>query len=157
MSLTFDLSKVPDEVKRHPDDPQKLNLITETLIWLTRDTTIWEITEENYRRAYVRIAAWERAFGARLVELDTDGEVYPRPITMEDVKAHIGLRTNAFPEISGQAFAVKLYGALRDRVYDGIRKDAGSYYDGQKIVWPIEQIESGDTVADDDIDDDEDE
>lgn len=157
MSLTFDLSKVPDEVKRYPDDPQKINPVTEVLIWLTMTTTIWEITEENYQRAYVRIAAWERAFGAHLMESGDDGELRPRPITMEDVKAHIGLQTNAFPEISGPEFGVKLYGALREQVYTDIRKDAGSFYAGQEIVWPIEQIESGDTVADDDIDDDEDE
>ena len=143
MSLDYDLSKVPDEVKRHPENPELLNPVTEALIWSTMATTIWELTEENYQRAYVRIATWERTFGSYVKAYAKDGRIVDRYITMEDVKAHIGLRTNAFPEISGNEFGAKLYGALRDRIYSQIRSEAGSFYAGQEIVWPIEEIESG--------------
>src|SRR4051812_47317628 len=99
MSLNWDITKVensselcyivpPVEWNVPPamlyEDGTMLNPKTKALIFLTMHTGIAVITEENAAEFYARSNVIERLLGET------------NPITFEDVKAHIGLRTNAF-------------------------------------------------------------
>lgn len=61
------------------------------LIWATMAIGIHAITEKNWKDFYARLAAEEKLFGAR--RRTGDGE--PLFFTADEVKAHIGLHTNA--------------------------------------------------------------
>ena len=85
---------VPD-----PKRPGKktLNPVTDALIWTTMAVDIGQITEENHEKWFKRLLAWELAVhGERYEVWHPDGSV--RPITLEDVHQHVGLRTNVFPQ-----------------------------------------------------------
>ena len=69
---------------------QYLAPLTNAFIWHSMSTGIGTITEANAPEVYARIALLEQTYGASL--LTSDG---PKPITMDDVTRHIGLKTNA--------------------------------------------------------------
>ncbi len=72
---------------------------TDNLIWGTMAIGIGEITQENYREVYERYHVYERALGARMSqENEETGEREDLFTSLEDVKSHIGLRTNVFPK-----------------------------------------------------------
>lgn len=133
-----DTMAVDPETKDYP-------AISKALIFLTGYVGIDEITEENAWRFWVRVNAWERVVGPMIFGPDHDT---PYSITIEDVREHIGLRTNAFPEISGPEFGAKLYGMLRDRIYSGVRRDYfdGDFHRAQKVLYPLEQHEQHGTL-----------
>ena len=60
------------------------------------------ITEKNWREFFIRVSLEEKVHGATAVTIDEDGNMQPRPITVQDVQAHIGLRTNAKPDTKHQ-------------------------------------------------------
>jgi hypothetical protein len=66
-----------------------LNPVTEALIWHTMGVGIGTISEANCGEFYGRVKLVETLHGPSLY--GPDG---PRPITAEDVTAHIGLSTN---------------------------------------------------------------
>jgi hypothetical protein len=69
---------------------QYLAPLTNALIWHSLGTGIGTIKAENAAEVYARISFVEALHGPSLRK---DGE--PRPITIEDVQAHVGLTTNA--------------------------------------------------------------
>jgi len=69
---------------------QYLAPLTNAFIWHSLSTGIGTITEANAGEVYARISLLEQVYGASL--LTSDG---PKPITMDDVTRHIGLKTNA--------------------------------------------------------------
>lgn len=80
--------------------------ITNALIFATLAVGMGEITEENYHEFWARVAAWEGVGGAFLIG---------HRITLLDVKAHIGLWTNAtFKKETNTAFMKKLVLAAQD-------------------------------------------
>jgi hypothetical protein len=103
MALTWDVRNVAnsDEVcwyTAEADDPnhfiekgkEYLSPLTNAFIWHSLSTGIGTITEDNAPEVYARISILEQVYGASL--LTSEG---PRPITMDDVTRHIGLKTNA--------------------------------------------------------------
>ena len=119
--------------------------ISKALIFATMYIGIDQITEGNAWRFWVRLNAWERCVGHLVVT----GEGTPYSITIEDVRNHIGLRTNAFPEISGAEYAIKLYSTVRDLIYTDIRKMdefGGEFYKAQEVLYPLEQHEQHGTL-----------
>lgn len=96
MSLSWNVENVKDYESTcfYTDDEcaegeRKLNPVTNALIWHTLSIGIGEFTEKNATKIYARIAVVEKLDGPSL--RNADG---PRPITPEDVQAHIGMWTN---------------------------------------------------------------
>lgn len=82
------------------DSDRFMTGLTEALIYATMGIGMNTITEKNAADFYKRIAFYEAVHGTWLrkaSEPDAEGKWHlePRPITFEDVQAHIGLRTNA--------------------------------------------------------------
>lgn len=116
MSLNYDLSKIKDydavcwtEAKEDAAwSPTKkgdkvMNPITNALIWVTMQIGIGEITEENAVEFYSRIHFSEKLFGTNL---SNGGEPYF--LTFEDVRRHIGLKTNVFPKETDAKWGARL-------------------------------------------------
>ena len=75
---------------------ERLNPLTSCLIWATMGVGMGSITEENHVEFWVRLGLREKIKGALLHEKADDGKTWkPRHITLEEVKKHIGLTTNA--------------------------------------------------------------
>ena len=68
-----------------------LNPVTTALIWHSLNTGIGRIKAENAAEVFARISLVEELYGTSL----RDGDGKNRPITMDDIKAHVGLSTNA--------------------------------------------------------------
>ena len=106
MALTWDLVKIkfPDEYTLWVDNPnpdhkegqeQVMNAVTEMIIFLTMFVGINEITNSKYKDFYKRIRQFETVTGAGLLFHPETKE--SRMPTLEEIKWHIGLRTNATP------------------------------------------------------------
>jgi len=106
MALTWDLTKLkpPFEYQLWIDNPnpdhkegeeQVMNAVTEMMIFLTMFVGINEITKSKYKDFYKRIRQFETVTGAGLlIHPETKESRMP---TLEEVKWHIGLKTNATP------------------------------------------------------------
>jgi hypothetical protein len=97
MSLNWDLTKIKnsEEVcwEKNEDGTDKLNPVTESLIWLTMGIGMGSITEDNQSDFYCRVAMYEKLFGTML-SYWKDSKKVSVPITPEDIHNHIGLTTN---------------------------------------------------------------
>lgn len=87
MSLDFRLTAIKGWETLCRDEDRNIRPKTEAIIFATMSTGIGLITEKNYIEFYLRVAAAD-AMSQWPGRVD--------PITLEDVKAHIGLQTNVF-------------------------------------------------------------
>lgn len=125
MSLNWNLTAIPNHKelwmeagKNKRGKPEyKLKPATEAMIWMCIAIDIGEITQKNWEEWFVRARVWEMAMGA----LRGHGED-KQFITPEEVKAHIGLKTNVFPKSTAAAFAQKLVKALGREGRNGLYK-----------------------------------
>lgn len=112
MSLDFDLRRIPESVRlvtATADDPMHgikagdsiMNPLTNALIWGCMVVGIGEITEANYREWWGRYHLAERD-GCFLYGPAPDHAA--RFVTLDEVRSHIGLRTNVFPKVSASAW-----------------------------------------------------
>lgn len=85
MSLNWDATKV-EGFKDFSDEDYH---VLDTLIWMSLATGIREITKENYKELYARIALIEKLFGAMRAEKGRS--VY---FKIEEIEKCIGLVTN---------------------------------------------------------------
>ena len=85
-----------------------INPVTNTLIWMTTSVGMNEITKKNWPVFYGRVAALEGYGGAWSWSYKDSEMVF---ITAEDVKAHIGLGTNA-SKMTAAAFEKKMLGVV---------------------------------------------
>ena len=108
---------------RYADDTKtsltRLSATTQTLIFATMSVGIGHITEKNAEEFYTRLAMLERVDGAMRRR---GGE--PMCFTRDEVRAHIGLRTNVFPEESKATFHAKIARALREKIARELREVA---------------------------------
>ena len=75
---------------------ERLRQLTSCLVWSTIGVGMRSITEENHVEFWVRLGLREKIKGALLHEQGDDGKTWKsRHITLEEVKRHIGLTTNA--------------------------------------------------------------
>lgn len=97
MSLDWDLTKINNNTEvcweKNEDGTDKLNPVTESLIWLTMGISMGSITEDNQSDFYCRVAVYEKLFGTML-SYWKDSKKVSVPITPEDIHNHIGLTTN---------------------------------------------------------------
>lgn len=101
MSLNWSLAGVEnrDEVcfesaSWYGQKGRQIKAMTEHLIWATMFVGMPEITEVNHQEFYRRIHLWEEKNGAQVHE-HNEGETTDIFVSLDDVKAHIGLYTNA--------------------------------------------------------------
>jgi hypothetical protein len=85
---------------------QYLAPLTNAFIWHSLNTGIGTITEANAAEVFARISFVESLYGASLRK---DGK--DRPITIEDVQAHVGLYTNASFKDESRASFLKRHAA----------------------------------------------
>lgn len=130
MALTWELGDIKDwetvtRVTATADDPSNaikvgdtlLNPVTSALIWHTMNVKIGRITEANADEFWARVALVEKLYGASLG--NSDG---PRPITRDDVRAHIGLHCNVVTE-KRPAFVKAQVGYFLDRKADRFKDE----------------------------------
>jgi hypothetical protein len=112
MSLNFELGGIENWKSLHDEKNQPLPK-TRDIIFSTISAGIGVITEKNYVEFYLRVAA------ADAMSQWPKGE----PITLDDVKRHIGLRTNVTFEPAGKWFKRILDADISEIQYR-IRRDA---------------------------------
>jgi hypothetical protein len=116
MSLNYELSKIEnfEEVcyEPHPDgDGRRMKAVTHAIIMGTMTVGMGQITPETASTFYARMKAVEKLHGWWVVN-GADGTGIP--ITPEDIRNHIGLRTNVGKE-SDAAWAKRIMsGALHE-------------------------------------------
>jgi len=100
MSLNWDMRNVkPSE---HVSE-STMSALTESIIFYCMFIGMSEITEKNALEFYKRVRLHEKLFGTSLIDLSEEKKettcsnlhCRDRFITFEEIKAHIGLRTNA--------------------------------------------------------------
>ncbi len=95
MSLDWSLTKIENWQKLcwlpDPENAEetRLNPVTHTLIFRAMTVGMGQITEKNYVEFYLRCKLASECFGQ---PLQKNGDTFD--VTLEDVKAHIGLSTN---------------------------------------------------------------
>lgn len=107
MSLNWSLTKIKDHKTVCYEYREKsaeygifesgdcMKALTDALIWATMAVDIGEITEKNAEEFHWRVKELEETYNQPFLRyLDDNGEVQKRPITLEEVRAHIGLSTN---------------------------------------------------------------
>lgn len=102
MSLNWNVSNVENHeaVCFYHDDngDRRLSQSTHNLIFLTMVVGMNEISESNYKEFYTRVALFERLRGAVRLKQTAAGHFVDDPYTLEDIRQHIGLHTNASNE-----------------------------------------------------------
>ena len=98
MSLNFDVSAVPESIRLVEENGKTVMAPrTHALIFLTMSVGMGEITEKNWPKFWARVDAEQKLHGARLNRMNEDGEWEPQFLTPQDIRDHIGLRTNVNP------------------------------------------------------------
>jgi hypothetical protein len=93
MSLNWNCEAVEDFDNVCMKEDNTLSNLTETLIWAGASVGYGEITKKNYVNYHKRMAFIEAMRGVYL-RTEVRGKVVDRPITINDIKKHIGLHTN---------------------------------------------------------------
>lgn len=103
MSLNYDLRNVPKANWQDADG--NMSDATESIIFATIPVQIGAITEENWIEFYVRYKTHcgMRGYGEALF------------FTPEDVRKHIGLTTNVFPEASREEWLKNIVSYMMDQ------------------------------------------
>lgn len=107
MSLNFDLSRIPEDVRTviaTEDDAfngikkgdRLMSPVTNTLIWTTMIVGIGVIDDRTIDEFVARVELHQKLHGALMSSFE-DGKWSDRPLTREDIEAHKGLSTNVFP------------------------------------------------------------
>lgn len=97
MSLNFDLTKIKDTKSvcwTGTGDDARMNPITEVIIFGTMFVGIREITAHNAIVFHARLTEFWGDEGPLRVWKDGEDPV-SRHVTLEEVQAHVGLKTNA--------------------------------------------------------------
>ena len=94
MALTWSTEKIVDKSVLSPEVGADMG-VTEVLIYGALMTGIGEITDANAAEVYARFSFYEQLNGAFLRTSVLGAHDRPRPITVADIVAHVGLTTNA--------------------------------------------------------------
>jgi hypothetical protein len=100
MSLDYELGQIENYKEVcYTGEPgeRKMSPVTHALIFITMSVDIGRITEKNYLEFYTRAKFAAALFGSSLMKADEHGGYKERGITIEDVRAHIGLHTHNEP------------------------------------------------------------
>lgn len=86
---------------------ERLNPVTDALVWATLVIGMNRITRRNWRRFAARVLAAQAVLDPLVLGLDGDGNLRPALVTPADVERHIGLRTSA-PCLTAAQFERKI-------------------------------------------------
>ena len=107
MSINWDVKDIENykEVTTHvtDDGKEEWHPVTQTLVWLSLAIDMGVITKENCMEFYTRCDIYESTMGA--MGSNEDGDI---KISYDEVKSHIGLRTNVSGKTKAQ-FLKKLF------------------------------------------------
>jgi len=101
MALTWDLTEVVDSEKlcwvpsKDEEGKVEMGAVTNTLIWATMLVGMNIITEKNSKEFHKRLIEFEIVHGSGMLVDHSDPEKKERQPTLEEVQAHVGLKTNA--------------------------------------------------------------
>jgi hypothetical protein len=93
MSLNFDLTAIDRRFWHADEATEEAKEVTNTMIWATIAVDMGSITEKNADEFAERLEAYQQLRGA-LMQKYVDGEIIDRPLTAEEVRERIGLKTN---------------------------------------------------------------
>ena len=113
MPLDFSFRDVENWREVCRDKDGRVNGVTEALIWLTMTIGISDITHKNYEEFHRRLLEYDICSDSTPVRTKGIGN---RHITLEEVRKHIGLGTNAGSEITRAAWEKRLKAKLADQV-----------------------------------------
>jgi hypothetical protein len=109
MSLNYDLTEIKDWQKLNP-------MITQAIVFATMFVGMGHITEENAPQFSARLDAWQKLHGCSLIKAAKrpDGTEYGKriPMTINQVRRYIGLRTNVGLDTPSQ-FGKRLIGEFK--------------------------------------------
>lgn len=92
MPLTWDVKDIENYEEKFPETKEgNWNPITEAITWLSLGCGFNRITKENLEMVAERVIASELAFGPILRR----GDGMDVPITYEQIKGHVGYKSNA--------------------------------------------------------------
>lgn len=114
MALNWDLTKIEDfedlwekveddwrpgfmdtyTVDEETGVKKRLNTVTNSLIWYCMSVHLHGITEKNYEEFFQRMQIVDRVTGGPMLSVTENGHIIPRPISLSEIKRHIGLSTN---------------------------------------------------------------
>lgn len=100
MSLDWNVGDVADFENvcfEQRDDGRYVRPVTNAIVMSTMATDMRGITEDTVDEFAWRLDLYQRMFGALIVEAH-DGGFIERFITVEEVRAHVGLSTNVAPQ-----------------------------------------------------------
>lgn len=109
MGLDWDVSNCRDWKEMQADPTERA--ITEAIVWATMSVGINEIEAYTVSEFYHRCRLYDSLYGERMYtgieDKDWKYHSVPKPISMEDLKRRIGMRTNA-SELTTYRFFQKL-------------------------------------------------
>jgi hypothetical protein len=110
MALHYDLTGIENHntvcySDGHEGNDVYMNNVTKTIVLLMMVIEVGEIKPDNVPEVFARISVFERISGNSVYDV-VDGVRKPHYISLEDVKSHIGLKTNA-PNSSRSEFLKK--------------------------------------------------
>lgn len=92
MALNWNLTEVKDHEELIGEDDWA---ITESIIFYTMLVGMPHISEANHEEFFTRVHFYEKLFGSVVYMIDENNNRINYPITLEEVRRRIGLRTNA--------------------------------------------------------------
>ena len=119
MPLRWNIEQVKDYETacwiENDDDTARIHPLTDALIQGTMFIGLGSITDKNYQKVYTRYEMARFASEAVYTEFDKKkGYFVGRQITLEEVKAHIGLWTNA-SRLTDAQYRKRLIECISDR------------------------------------------
>ena len=116
MPLTYDRTMVKDWKEKYPnitnaDGEERINDITNMLIFASMITGIRKITSKNAQEVFSRIRMSEMVHGGYF----TNGGNGHRNVTLKEVTDHIGLKTNA-NDITKARFNGNITKQMREKI-----------------------------------------
>ena len=116
MSLDFYYGDIKDweNICFHPDPDGQMKTVTNALIWSTMAVGINRITADNWRKYFERLHSYEVAVKPYRKRRDENNNRTGVFFTPDEVRAHIGLSTNASTRTARQ-FADLLASELAEK------------------------------------------
>jgi hypothetical protein len=116
----------------HEDDDgniKVMNAVTNALIWMMMSLGVkGRITAMNVEEVILQVMIEQRLFGPTLRQKKTGTDEWmPRYITPDEVRAHVGLHTNAFGKSNTKR-------AFKEKIWKNLRQDT--------LTWVEKQIEA---------------
>ena len=134
MALHYNTTGIPASITTSPFDKDEWHPVTHYLMFSTMTIGMGEITKQNAPEFFRRIAVIQKLYGPALTYRDPlDGKSVEVFITFEDIKNHIGLKTNvgtiSRTDFNKKALDILVRDALASYVDDSAHKRVAEQYE----------------------------